>query len=151
MPHIGTNCGRYHRYLLGFYLLGLSRAHFSPNSKLDYCGTVELWKNCNFVPKASGSCYNFDTSKVGYNHVMDHLKRSLFILPGLASSRLRERQGSSRSERMRPTAEPETGFEKVYIEPSVQSWLMHKRFLTCLCSTNGSYIFDIFTSALVIF
>ena len=36
MPDIGTNCGRYHRYLLGFYLLGLSRAHFSPNSKLDY-------------------------------------------------------------------------------------------------------------------
>ena len=79
------------------------------------------------------------------------LKGLFFILPGLASSRLRERQGSSRSERMRPTAEPETGFDKVYIEPSVQSWLMQKRFLTCLCSTNGSYIFDIFTSALVIF
>ena len=82
------------------------------------------------------------------------LKGLFFIQPRLASSRQRERRrrdGRSRSERMRPTAEPETGFEKVYIEPSVQSWLMQKRFLTCLCSTNGSYIFDIFTSALVIF
>ena len=82
------------------------------------------------------------------------LKGFFFIQPTLASSRLRERrrrEGRSRNERMLGTAEPETGFEKVYIEPSVQSWLMQKRFLTCLCSTNGSYIFDIFTSALVIF
>ena len=81
---------------------------------------------------------------------MDHLERFFFIQPRLVSSRLRERrrrEGRSRSERMRGTAEPETGFEKVYIEPSVQSWLMQKRFLTCLSSTNGLYIFDIFTSA----
>ena len=120
MPDIGTNCGRCHRDLLGFYLLGLSRAHFSPNSKLDYLiGDSGVVKKLQFCPYSFGVMLEFDTSKVGYNHVMDHLKRSFFILPGLASSRLRERQGSSRSERMRPTAEPETGFEKVYIERSV--------------------------------
>ena len=81
------------------------------------------------------------------------LKGFFFIQPTLASSRLRERrrrEGRSRNERMLGTEEPETGFEKVYIEPSVQPWFMQKRLLTCLSSTNGIEILDIFTSALVI-
>ena len=30
------------------------------------CEAIEWWKICNFLPKASESCYNFDKLNVGY-------------------------------------------------------------------------------------